>query len=121
MTTRPDGAGSGGRGSVGWWYAGMILDLVHMPLVIGMVIFGASIWAGKVYVTVVTVLVILQIGLMGCPVMFLTRWMKRRYDPTYDGPWSVTVWLFHRYGRLVGIGIFIFLVALAAGLRVLFF
>ena len=99
----------------------MILDLVHMPLVIGMVIFGASIWAGKVYVTIVTILVILQIGLMGCPVMFLTRWMKRKHDPAYDGPWSLTVWMFERYGRVVGVAIFVVLITLAIGLRALFF
>ncbi len=112
----------GGRpGTIGYWYLGMILDLVHMPLVIGMVILGATWWAGTVYVTIVTVLVILQIGLMGCPVMALTRWLKRKHDPAYDGPWSLTMWMYRRYGRAVGIAVFVFFVALAIGLRALLF
>ncbi len=121
VARRPGAGPSGRRGSIGWWYAGMILDLVHMPLVIAMVLLGASRWHGTTYVTIVTVLVVLQIGLMGCPVMALTRWMKRKHDPSYDGPWSLTMWMYHRYGRSVGVAIFVFFVALAVGLRALFF
>ena len=68
------------RGSIAWWYAGMVLDLVHMPLVIGMVLFGATIWRGDTYLWVVSIVVIVQIATLGCPVMALTGWMKRRYD-----------------------------------------
>jgi hypothetical protein len=109
------------RGSVAWWWAGMVLDLVHMPLVIGMVLFGATIWQGETYIWVVSVVVIVQVATLGCPVMAITGWMKRRYDPAYQQEWSFTHWLYRTYGPFVGIAVFVFFLALATVVRVLFF
>lgn len=109
------------RNTVGWWYAGMVLDLIHMPLVIALVLLGATRWNGPVYVGVITVVVILQVATLGCPVMALTGWMKRRHDPSYRGEWSFTFWLYHRYGRLVGIAVFAFFLLLAVLVRFLLF
>jgi hypothetical protein len=109
------------RGSIGWWYAGMVLDLIHMPLVIALVLLGATWWNGPVYVAIITVVVILQVATLGCPVMALTGWMKRKHDPTYQGEWSFTFWLYHRYGRLVGIAVFAFFLLLAILVRLLLF
>lgn len=109
------------RGSIGWWYAGMILDLVHMPLVIGMVVLGAAVWSGPVYAGVVTAVVVLQVALLGCPVMLLTGWMKRKHDPSYEGHWSFTYWLYRTYGRWVGGAVFAFFMALALLARWLVF
>ena len=109
------------RGAVGWWYGGMIIDLVHMPIVIALVLLGASWWSGPVYVGVITAIVILQVALLGCPVMALTAWMKRKYDPSFEGGWSFTVWLYHRYGRWVGIAVFLFFLAAAVIVRMIAF
>ena len=109
------------RGSIGWWYAGMVLDLVHMPLVIGMVLFGATIWRGDTYLWVVSIVVIVQVATLGCPVMALTGWMKRRYDPNHQQEWSFTAWLYRTYGRWVGIAVFVFFLALATLVRVVAF
>jgi hypothetical protein len=109
------------RGSIGWWYAGMILDIVHMPLVIGMVLFGATIWRGDTYLWVVSVVVIVQVATLGCPVMALTGWMKRRHDPNHVQEWSFTHWLYRTYGPLVGVGVFLFFLTLASLVRVLLF
>ncbi len=119
-STQRSSAPSKRRGTIGYWYAGMILDLVHMPLVIGLVIFGATIWNGPVYIAVVTAVVILQVAMLGCPVMWLTGWLKRKHDPDYQGQWSVTVWLYQRYGRLVGVAVFGFFLILALAIRLLF-
>lgn len=99
----------------------MVLDLVHMPLVIGMVLMGATWWRGPVYVAVVTALVVLQVATLGCPVMALTGWMKRKHDPAYRGEWSFTFWLYHRYGRAVGLAVFAFFLGLAILVRVIAF
>ncbi len=99
----------------------MILDLVHMPLVVGMVVFGATIWHGGVYLAVVSAVVILQVATLGCPVMALTGWMKRRHDPSYHQDWSFTAWLYREYGRAVGIAVFVFFLALATAVRFLLF
>lgn len=111
----------GKRGSIGWWYAGMILDLVHMPLVIGMVLFGATIWQGETYLWVVSIVVIFQVATLGCPVMAMTGWMKRRHDPSHQQEWSFTHWLYRTYGPLVGIAVFVFFLLLATVVRLLFF
>ena len=109
------------RGSVGWWYGGMIIDLVHMPIVIALVLLGASWWSGPIYVGVITAIVILQVAMLGCPVMAVTAWMKRKYDPGYEGGWSFTVWLYQRYGRWVGIAVFLFFLAAAVIVRLVAF
>jgi hypothetical protein len=109
------------RGAIGWWYAGLVLDLIHMPLVIAMVVLGAGWWSGPVYVTVVTAVVVLQVAMLGCPVMLLTGWMKRRYDPSHEAHWSFTYWLYRRYGRWVGVAVFAFFLGLALVVRWAFF
>ncbi len=98
----------------------MILDLVHMPLVIGLVIFGATIWHGATYIYVVTAVVVLQVALLGCPVMWLTGWLKRKHDPNYQGQWSATVWIYQKYGRFAGVAVFAFFLVLALLIRWLF-
>jgi hypothetical protein len=110
-----------GKRSVGWWHAATIIDLVHMPLVILVVLLGASWWNGPVYVTIVSIGVILQVATLGCPVMALTGWMRRRYDPAYEAPWSFTFWLYHRYGPLTGIAVFVFFLAAATAVRIVAF
>ena len=109
------------KGSVGWWYAGHVVDLVHMPLVLALVALGASKWNGPVYVTIITVIVILQVAVMGCPVMALTAWMKRKYEPEFQGEWSFTFWLYHKYGRLAGVAVFFFFMAAAIVIRLIAF
>jgi hypothetical protein len=109
------------RGAIGWWYGGMIIDLVHMPIVIALVLLGATWWSGPLYVGVISAIVILQVALLGCPVMAVTAWMKRKYDPTYQGGWSFTVWLYQRYGRWVGVAVFLFFLAAAVAVRIIAF
>jgi hypothetical protein len=109
------------RGPIGWWYGGLIIDLVHMPIVLVLVALGASWWSGPVYVGVISAVVIVQVALLGCPVLAMTGWMKRKYDPEYQGGWSFTVWLYHRYGRWAGIAVFLFFLAAAVVVRIVTF
>jgi hypothetical protein len=110
---RADGSVS----TIRWWYAGVLIDILHMPLVIAMVLLGATVWSGTVYASVVTAVVVAQVAVMGCPVMAITGWMKRKHDPDFEAPWSFTYWLYQRYGKAVGIGVFFFFLVLALGLR----
>ncbi len=102
-----------------YWYAGMAIDLVHMPLVIALVVAGAVWFSGPVYFAIVTIVVVLQVALLGCPCMALTGWLKRKHDPAYEGQWSLTVWLYRRYGRAVGVAVFVFFLAAALAVRAL--
>jgi hypothetical protein len=120
VVDRPRPAGGRGR-SIGWWYGAAVIDLVHMPIVIAVVMLGASKWNGPVYVTIVSIGVILQVATLGCPVMALTGWMRRRHAPDYKADWSLTFWLYHRYGRTTGIAVFLFFLGVATLVRIIAF
>ena len=104
-----------------FWWLGHVIDLIHMPFVIVLVLWGAARFSGELYVSIVVVTVILQIGLMGCPFMALTGRLKRLHDPSYVNHWSFTVWLYRKYGAIVGVPVFIFFVGVGLALRVFFF
>ena len=93
------------------------VDIVHMPLVIGLIVLGATAWNGPVFVAVVTLVIITQIALLGCPCMALSGWLRKQHDPNYEPRWSVTVWLYQKYGPAAGIGVFVFFFLAALGVR----
>ncbi len=95
----------------------MFVDIVHMPLVIGLVVLGATAWRGPVFVAVLTAVIIVQVALLGCPCMLLSGWLRRRHDPGYVTRWSVTAWLYQRYGPAVGVAVFVFFFLAALGVR----
>ena len=66
-------------------------------------------------------MVVLQVAVLGCPVMWLTGQLRKVHDPDYEVQWSFTAWLYHRYGRWVGIGVFAALAALTLAIRILWF
>jgi len=104
-----------------YWHLGHVIDIVHMPFVIGLVLVGAATFTSELYVSIVIVTVILQIGLAGCPCMALTGWLKRRHDPEFVNHWSFTVWLYRRHGPVAGIAVFVFFVSIGIALRYLLF
>jgi hypothetical protein len=108
-------------GPIAWWYGGMIVDLIHFPIVLALVALGASKWNGPVYVGIISAIVIMQVAFLGCPVLAVTTWMKRKYDPEFPGGWSFTVWLYHRYGRWAGIAVFVFFLVTATVIRIVVF
>ena len=93
------------------------VDIVHMPLVIGLIVLGATAWNGPVFVAVVTIVIITQIALLGCPCMALSGWLRKQHDPNYEPRWSVTVGLYQKYGPAAGIGVFVFFFLAALGVR----
>jgi hypothetical protein len=95
------------------------VDILHMPLVIGLVVMGATAWQGPVFYTVLTVVIVVQVGLLGCPCMLLSGWLRRKHDPNYVTRWSVTAWLYQKYGLWAGVGVFIFFTLAALGVRAL--
>ena len=83
------------------------------------IVMGAIAWWGPVYITILTIVVVLQVALLGCPCMLLSGWLRRQHDPDHEPRWSVTVWLYRRYGAWVGIGVFVFFLLAALGVRAL--
>lgn len=111
----------GGRSTQWYWNLAAAIDILHMPLVIGFVLLGASWWSGPIFYGLLTLLVVLQVATLGCPVMALTGWLRRKHDPDYEIQWSFTAWLYRTYGRWVGIAVFVFFAALAVALRIWLF
>jgi hypothetical protein len=105
------------RNTERYTYMAMFVDILHMPLVIGLVVLGATAWNGPVFVTVLTVVILVQIALLGCPCMAISGWLRRKHDPHHQSRWSVTVWLYQRYGPKVGIAVFLFFFLAALGVR----
>lgn len=95
------------------------VDIVHMPLVIGLVVMGATAWRGPVFYTVLTVVIVVQVGLLGCPCMLLSGWLRRKHDPDYVTRWSLTAWLYQKYGWWAGVGVFVVFSLAALGVRAL--
>lgn len=109
------------RDTVVWWNLAAAIDIVHMPIVIGLVVLGAVWFSGPVFVFLLTLMVVLQVAVLGCPVMWLTGQLRKLHDPSYEAQWSLTAWLYHRYGRAVGIAVFSFFALATVGLRILLF
>lgn len=100
-----------------WWNLANVIDVVHFPIVIALVLLGAVYFSGPVFVFLLTLMVVLQVATLGCPVMWLTGQLRKVHDPDYEVRWSFTAWLYERYGRWVGIGVFCALGGLTLALR----
>jgi hypothetical protein len=100
-----------------WWTVANVIDVVHFPIVIALVVLGAVYFSGPVFVFLLTLMVVLQVAVLGCPVMWLTGQLRKIHDPDYEVRWSFTAWLYERYGRWVGIAVFVTLAALTLLLR----
>jgi hypothetical protein len=104
-----------------WWNLANVIDVIHFPIVIALVLLGAVYFSGPVFVFLLTLMVVLQVATLGCPVMWLTGQLRKVHDPEYEVRWSFTAWLYERYGRWVGIGVFCALGGLTLALRAWWF
>ena len=104
-----------------WWTVANVIDVIHFPIVIALVVVGAVYFSGPVFVFLLTLMVVLQVAVLGCPVMWLTGQLRKVHDPDYEARWSFTAWLYERYGRWVGVGVFVVLAGLTLLLRFLLF
>ena len=100
-----------------WWHVANVIDVIHFPIVIALVVLGAVYFSGPVFVFLLTLMVVLQVAVLGCPVMWLTGQLRRVHDPDYEVRWSFTAWLYERYGRWVGVAVFCTLAAITVALR----
>lgn len=116
-TTRPP---QGRKSTEHYLHLAAFVDIVHMPLVIGLIVMGASAWRGPIFYTVLLVVIVVQVGLLGCPCMLLSGWLRRKHDPSYVTRWSLTAWLYQKYGPWAGIGVFVFFSLAALGVGLLF-
>ena len=85
---------------------GKALDLAHGPLAFAVLIFGKLWMPATLHAVVVGTIIPLQVLCLGCPLNVLTCYLRRQEDPHYNYWGSVTFWLYHRYGRWIGIPMF---------------
>lgn len=104
-----------------WWNVANAIDVIHFPIVIALVVLGAIYFSGPAFFFLLTLMVVLQVAVLGCPVMWLTGQLRKVHDPDYEVKWSFTAWLYERYGRWVGVGVFLALAGLTLLLRILLF
>jgi hypothetical protein len=104
-----------------WWYLANVIDLIHFPIVIALVFLGASYFSGPVFVFLLTLMVTLQVAVLGCPVLWLTGQLRKIHDPDYEVKWSFTAWLYQHYGRWFGVAVFCTFAALTLLIRFWFF
>lgn len=100
-----------------WWHVANVIDLIHFPIVIALVVLGAMYFSGPVFVFLLTLMVTLQVAVLGCPVMWLTGQLRKVHDPDYEVTWSFTAWLYQTYGRWFGVAVFVTFAALTLLLR----
>ena len=110
-----------GPNTVIWWHIANVVDLIHFPIVIALVVLGAVYFSGPVFVFLLTLMVTLQVATLGCPVMWLTGQLRKVHDPDYEVKWSFTAWLYQTYGRWFGVAVFVFFAGLTLLLRFLLF
>ena len=110
-----------GPNTVIWWHIANVVDLIHFPIVIALVVLGAVYFSGPVFVFLLTLMVTLQVATLGCPVMWLTGQLRKVHDPDYEVKWSFTTWLYQTYGRWFGVAVFVFFAGLTLLLRFLLF
>ncbi len=118
---QPAARSSSGPNTILWWHVATAIDILHMPIVIALVVLGAIYFSGPVFVFLLTLMVVLQVAVLGCPVMWLTGQLRKIHDPDHEVQWSFTAWLYHRYGRWVGIGVFVSLAAVTIALKIVWF
>lgn len=85
------------------WNLGVALDILHAPLAIIVLVLGSLWMPSPFYLVVAGSIIALQVLCLGCPLNVVTCWLRRRYKPDYNYWGSLTFWLYHRYGRKVGI------------------
>lgn len=97
-----------------WWVGGHVLDVVHLPAVLALVVIGWPVLGGPLFTATLTAVVIVQLAFLGCPCVALSTWMKRHHRPDHAGHWSFTVWLYERHGPTVAVPVFVVLFTLGA-------
>lgn len=108
-----------------WLHAARFVDFLHLAVVVPYMMFGRDlsrdiagetgehIWFAFLFCTLT-----LQVITLGCPMVVLASWMRRKHDPSYAVGGSFTIIIYERYGRVKGVtitaGVLFVLVALAS-------
>jgi hypothetical protein len=104
----------GGTMSKGAWLClGIGTEALHVVFIFAILIFG-KLWlsSGLVHLAI-TITVMGQIIFLWCPLSVLSNYCLRKHDPEMKFIPSLSLYLYTKYGRAVGIPIFIVLTVIS--------
>ena len=93
-----------------WLYLGVGTEVFHLIFFITVLVCGKLWMPGYLVNLAVTITVMGQVVFLWCPLSVFSVYCFHRYNPDVPKTFSITCYLDQRYGRVVGIPIFVFLV-----------
>jgi len=95
--------------AIKWRTLAFFIEVFHIAFAVGILMLGGR-WLPLQLMTLAVALTVFgQIIFLGCPFTALSTWFIRKECPEYTYTGSLTVWLYRRFGRVVGIPVFGFL------------
>jgi hypothetical protein len=80
------------------WRLAWFVDLIHWPIAVLMVT-GAFWMPPTLYSVFMGVTWFLQGVVLGCPVVVVSGWLRRRVDPAFSQGDGLVTWIYRRWGR----------------------
>jgi hypothetical protein len=65
------------------WYLGSLLNLLHMPLFVGLIAFGSHLFGSIATLTLLLAIVSYQFLTKDCPLNYFVIKLKQQYEPNY--------------------------------------
>ena len=96
-----------------WLYLGIGTDVFHVIFIIAILVFGKR-WMSEYLVNLtITLTVIGQIIFLWCPLSVFSNYCFRKHDPEMKFIPSISLYLYTKFGRVVGIPIFAVLIIIS--------
>jgi hypothetical protein len=95
-----------------WLALGIVIEALHLIFAFGVLVFGRMWLPDNIVNLAITVTVMGQVVFLWCPLSVLSSYCFRKWSPNYIVP-SLTLYLYRRFGPMVGIPIFLVLVVVS--------
>mgnify|MGYP001163222658 CR=1 FL=1 len=97
-----------------WLYLGIGTEVFHIIFFFSVLIFGKLWIPGLLVNLAITLTVMGQIIFLWCPLSVFSNYCFRKHNPEMKFVPSISLYLYNRFGRMVGIPIFAVLVIVSA-------
>lgn len=96
-----------------WLYLAIGVEVFHWIFIVGVLICGGLWLPAWLMQLAVTVTVMGQVIFLWCPLSVFSNYCLRKYDPYVAPIPGLTFYLYRRFGRVVGIPIFLVLISVS--------
>ena len=97
-----------------WWTLGVSVEVFHFAFLFGVLLAGPLWLPAPVMTLLLTLTVMGQVIFLSCPLTVLSVYCFRKAGMDVPGTYSLTFYLYKRFGRWVGIPILLVLLLVAA-------